>query len=235
MLSGMSDGVKRPYTSPSRVEDARRTRARIRDAASALFVEQGYAATSVRQIADAAGVGVRTVFAVYTGGKAQLFSEALDAALGGDDAQIPLAERPETFAALAEKDATDVLEAVANFSSSLYDRAGALIAAYQESSGADAEMRRHAELGLQAATDLMQTIARDLHARGVLRPGVSPTRAGDRLLALCSPQMHRLLRGHRGWTASEYRSWLATCLQDALLSHDRAVSSRALRDRDLTG
>jgi hypothetical protein len=81
VLAGVGDGVKRGYTSVRRDENARKPRARIRDAASDLFVRQGYVATSVRQIADAAGVGVRTVFAVYIDGKAQLFSEALDVAL----------------------------------------------------------------------------------------------------------------------------------------------------------
>ncbi len=228
MLAVMGDGVKRSYTSGRRDESARKTRARIREAASDLFVRQGYAATSVRQIAEAAGVGVRTVFAVYAGGKAELFIEALDVALGGDDALIPLAQRPTTLAALAEQDVLRVVGEIAEFSSSLYDRAGGLIAAYQESSGADVDMRRHAEIGLQAATELMQTIAHDLDARHALLPGLTPERAGDVLLTLCSPQTHRLLRHHRGWTSSEYRSWLIVTLQAALLdpgNHTAPTSS----------
>lgn len=225
MLAGVGGDVKRGYISARREEGARQTRARIRDAASDLFVRQGYVATSVRQIADAADVGVRTVFAVYTGGKAQLFSEALDVALGGDDTLTPLAQRPTTLAALAERDARQLVEAIAAFSSRLYDRAGALIAAYQGSSGADADMRRQAELGLQSATELMQVIAQELHARRVLLPDLTPGRAADILLTLCSPQTHRLLTHHRGWTLGEYQSWLTATLQAALLSPEGDTGS----------
>ncbi len=221
MLGGVADGVKRGYTSTRRDEDARRTRARIRDAAAELFVQQGYVSTSVRQIADAAGVGVRTVFAVYSGGKAQLFSEALDVALGGDDTLTPLTQRPTTLAALTEQDPTKVLGAIADFSSELYDRAGPLIAAYQGSAGADPDMRRQAELGLHGATELMHGIGHDLDARHVLQPGLTSERAGDILLALCSPQTHHLLRSERGWTPAEYRSWLTITLQSVLLTPTR--------------
>lgn len=213
----VSEVVKRRYTSPAREEAARRTRTRIRDAAGELFAQQGYAATSVRQIAESAGVAVRTVFAVYAGGKPQLFDEALAVALGGDEALIPLAERPATLAALEARDATQVLDAVADFSCRLYGRAGALITAYQESCGADAEMRRHAEVGLSNAAAIMQVIARDLHRRQVLLPGLTPERATDLLLALCSPQTYRLLRHERDWTPDDYRLWLASTLKTALL------------------
>lgn len=218
----VSEAVKRRYASPAREEAARRTRIRIRDAAGELFAEQGYAATSVRQIAESAAVAVRTVFAVYVGGKAQLFDEALTAALGGDDALSPLTQRPATLSALEAPDAMQLLDAVADFSCQLYDRAGALITAYQESCGADAEMRRHAQVGLRNATSIMQVIAQELHRRQVLLPGLTAERATDVLLALCSPQSHRLLRHERGWTADDYRLWLAGMLQTALLETTQA-------------
>ncbi|XIE80832.1 helix-turn-helix domain-containing protein [Streptomyces sp. SBR177] len=52
-----ADPGKRPYDAPRRAAAAARTRARIREAAARLFVEQGYAATRMREIARAAGVG----------------------------------------------------------------------------------------------------------------------------------------------------------------------------------
>jgi AcrR family transcriptional regulator len=208
----MKDDVKRGYRSPLREETARLTRARIRDAAAVLFAEQGYVSTSVLQIAQQAEVAVRTVFVAFPGGKAQLFDEALDVALGGDDSLVHLAHRETTFSALDEADLHDVVPLLVKFTSDLYDRAGPLIAAYHESAGGDPHMRRHADLGAAQAAKIMLTIARRLHERDLLRPGLSPQLARDLLVALCSPQLHRLLRHDRRWTSQRYRDWLTATL-----------------------
>ena len=52
----MSKVVKRPYSSPLRAGQARLTREAIVDAAARLFSEKGYAAVSLDDIAEAAGV-----------------------------------------------------------------------------------------------------------------------------------------------------------------------------------
>jgi AcrR family transcriptional regulator len=51
---------------PTRDEKTRATRSRIADVALELFVKQGFAETSIDQIADQAGVGRRTVFRHFT-------------------------------------------------------------------------------------------------------------------------------------------------------------------------
>ena len=51
----------RPYRSSLRDEQARATRRRIVDAGAQLFVELGYAATTIDAIAERAGVSRRTV------------------------------------------------------------------------------------------------------------------------------------------------------------------------------
>lgn len=59
--------VKRNYGSPLREERARATRHRVREAATHLSVERGYVRTTVRDIAESAGVAPRTVHAAYPG------------------------------------------------------------------------------------------------------------------------------------------------------------------------
>ena len=58
-MNPMGGPVKRPYRSPLREQAARRTRTQIRDAAARLFVQQGYALTTMHQIADNAEVSDR--------------------------------------------------------------------------------------------------------------------------------------------------------------------------------
>ena len=75
-----------------RAERARRTRRRIVDAATALFLERGYAGATMRAIAAAAGVAVPTVELGF-GTKATLLKAAIDVAIAGDDEPVPVLDR----------------------------------------------------------------------------------------------------------------------------------------------
>src|SRR3954462_2377730 len=86
----MSDR-KRVYNSPLRAEQAQRTRAAVLDAAGRCFLDQGYAATTMKDVAAEAGVSVQTVFG--QGSKASLLLACVDRAVVGDDEQAPLAQR----------------------------------------------------------------------------------------------------------------------------------------------
>ena len=88
----MSQPARR-YVSEVRDEQARRTRRAVVTAARELFLAQGYAATTIDAIAEAAHVSRRTVFNAV-GGKLALLKLALDWAIVGDDEPVPLADRP---------------------------------------------------------------------------------------------------------------------------------------------
>lgn len=74
--------VKRRYESAHRQEQARQTRRAILDAAAALFVEPGYAATPLTAIAAEGGVAIQTVYKVF-GGKQALLSALVDVTVAG--------------------------------------------------------------------------------------------------------------------------------------------------------
>ncbi len=118
----MTMPVKRPYRSSVREKSARQTRAHIRDAATRLFIDQGYAITTMRQVAAEADVSERTVYAVFPT-KLDLFAEAIGVAMAGDDRPVPIAERPEFRAALEEQDGERALELVVG-ATALLERAG---------------------------------------------------------------------------------------------------------------
>src|SRR5918997_4719993 len=82
---------KRAYRSPLRAEQARRTRGVVLDAAGRCFLDRGYAATTMKDVAAAAGVSVQTVFG--QGSKAALLLGCVDRAVVGDDESTPLAAR----------------------------------------------------------------------------------------------------------------------------------------------
>ncbi|WP_242419577.1 TetR/AcrR family transcriptional regulator, partial [Frankia sp. CpI1-P] len=103
----MSDPVKdrpsRVKNRPSRAEKTRLTRRRIIAAAADLFLDQGYGATTLDQVAARAGVAVQTVY-FHFGNKATLLKEALDVAAVGDDEPVALLDRPWLEELTAEPD-----------------------------------------------------------------------------------------------------------------------------------
>ena len=74
----MSEAVKQDGgRGTRRAEQARATRRRIIDQAARLFTEQGYAATTLDQIAAAADVAVQTVYFHFRN-KATVLKEVVD-------------------------------------------------------------------------------------------------------------------------------------------------------------
>ena len=90
----MPDGVKRRYDSSRRRQQAQENRRRVLDAAHELFVDQGYGATTIAEVAVAAGVAVETVYAAFRT-KLTVLRRAWDVAVGGDEDDVRLLDRPE--------------------------------------------------------------------------------------------------------------------------------------------
>ncbi|MFF8598302.1 TetR/AcrR family transcriptional regulator [Streptomyces sp. NPDC015232] len=215
--AGKAEPGTRPYDAPMRAAAAARTRARIREAAGRLFVERGYAATRMREIARAAGVGERTLYDAFPT-KAALFGHTLGVATVGDEEPVAVADRPEFRRLGGETDPAETVEALVARTADLLDRAGDLIMVSVEAAGADPDMRAAADAGAAATHAVHLRLTTALHARGALRPGLDAARAADILFALVSPHVHQLLRRHRGWSAEAYRDWLTALVTDQLLA-----------------
>ena len=76
--------AKRTYDSARRRELARQSRTRMVRSATALFLERGFAATTMGDVADASGVSVQNVYKVFTN-KVGLAKAVFDLAIAGDD------------------------------------------------------------------------------------------------------------------------------------------------------
>ena len=87
---------KRSYTSAIRQDQAARTRALIVNAAAELFTSDGYAQTTVRAIADRAGVAVDTVYAAF-GTKVRVLTAVIDSRLA-PPGTANVTDRPEATA-----------------------------------------------------------------------------------------------------------------------------------------
>ncbi len=203
----------RRYDSPLRRQQAAATRRRVLDAAEALFVEQGYARTSVRQIAVAAGVAVDTVYATF-GTKPRLLTAIIDRHLAPDGEASVLS----TAAVRTVREAPDQRTMLARFATSIAAISTAVrpvAHVLRTAAAADPDLAAvHAEMEAHRLSN-MTSVAEWLAALGPLRLPVE--RAGEVIWAVASPDMGRLLCDERGWSEQRHAAWIEDTLVRTLL------------------
>ena len=207
---------RKRYASQVRDEQARRTRRAIVTAAHDLFLAQGYAATTIDGIAEAAHVSRRTVFN-SVGGKVALLKLALDWAIVGDDEPVALADRPAIKAILAESDPRKALmlwvQTVTDVATRTSPLGEVLIAAADIDRGAArllAEASRNRMLG---ATVFVRYLA----SLDGLAVGITEQRGAELCWALTDGHLYRLLVAQRSWSTADFNRWLSDSLATALL------------------
>lgn len=198
--------ARRRYDSPRRAAAAAATRGAILDAALALFLERGYASTTMETIAERATVSPKTVYATMRNRRG-LLKAVLDRAFAGDDAPIPIADRTWVAEMRASPDPGDRL--------AILGREGARI--LRRRADIDAVLDRAALVDAEAATLAERTreerrLGQGALLRLALAPQVVDDAAADTLFALGSPEVYRTLTGSRGWTHEAFENWYIALL-----------------------
>jgi AcrR family transcriptional regulator len=205
----MADRVKRRrYHSPRRKEQAAATRREILEAAQRLFETQGYSATTMSAIAAEALVAQKTVYLAFET-KSGVLRALWHLLLRGDEADIPVSDRPWYRAIVAEPDPRRQLRLTARNSRIVKERAGALLAVIRSAAPSHPDTR---ELWERIQTDFYENqrlIVEALAARNALRSGLDVTRAADILWTLNHPDTWHLLVTERGWAPAEWEQWFA--------------------------
>lgn len=220
----------RPTT---RAEKTRRTRQRMLDAATRLFVARGWSATTVEDIAGAAGVGVQTVYFTF-GSKRALVKELLDTAIAGDTDPVATLDRPWARAVLAEPDPAAQLALQAAGARRILRRTAEVLEVVRGAVGADEELaglwrtyeeQRHT-VQLRFAEALAAKAAAGAGAEagaagpagaGGLRDGHDAASAADVAFAVLGPETYGLLVTGRGWPPARWERWAADGLVRQLL------------------
>jgi AcrR family transcriptional regulator len=220
--------VKRPYQSSLRGAHAQSTRQVIVSAATRLFVEQGYAATSIDEIAAAAGVSRATVF-TSIGGKPKLLKRALDVAIVGDDAPVALPERPRSVAIRSEADPRKYLTLYSELITEMGGRLAGIYEAVRGAAGVDADARALWESHLAQRRVGAGNVVGDVLRKGELRHGMDREAAADIVWVLNDPGLYHMFVQRRGWTPDHFGQWLAeTMIRQLLPDQD---GSRPVRKR----
>ena len=205
---------KRTYSSIVRDEQAMRTRTRILDAAADLFLARGYGRTTVKDIADQAGVARDTVHAVF-GSKARVLTALIDRLLVPDDSVANVTERPDVQAVKSEVDQRKQIELFAESITQLSTGLRPVFEILRTASAVEPEMAKVFEEMDRYRMKNMQTYAKWLAAHGPLR--VTTRRAGEIIWALASPDVGRMFCDELGWTQAQHARWLADTLIRSLL------------------
>ncbi len=209
-MSSPSQAPRR-YDSAGRRAQAQATRERIVLAARELFLAQGYAGTSIAQIAAAAGVSGPTVFAGFRS-KVNLLKVATETALVGDTEPVPLAERPHMRQVHEAGTAQELLTRLAALIADLAPRACPIYLVVHAAAGTDPEiaelLRTLDEHRLTGAARLAEAVLERLGQDGDAR--LAEVR--DTIWTLNSPLLYRLLVLERGWTPERYGAWIERSL-----------------------
>jgi AcrR family transcriptional regulator len=194
----------------------RRTRAAVVEAARALFLERGYANTTVEAISERSDTPQATVYRLFSS-KLGILKAVVDVSIVGDDAAIAMVDRPQVRALLTDPDPRNQLAGFAALLRDVMARVASLhrIVADAARSENDAGSLL-ADIGRQRQEG-QRRIARSLARSGALQPGLRERDAADIIHALASPEVYNLLVLDRGWSGQRYEDWLRAILTDQLL------------------
>lgn len=206
----MSENVKstRRYDSPRRREQAAATRLAILEAAHRLFVEHGYAGTTMAAIATEAGVALKTVYVTFET-KSGLLRALWHLRLRGDEDDATVAERAWYRELLEEPDPERQLRLNARNSRIVKERAGALLGVIRSAASVDSDIEALWGRIQTQFYEVQKPIVEALLSKHALRPDLDVTRATDILWTLNHPDLWQLLVAGRGWTPEEWEQWFA--------------------------
>jgi AcrR family transcriptional regulator len=182
-------------------------------AAHQLFSTRGYLGTSIEEIAAAAGVARPTVFSAV-GPKPAILKAVIDQAMVGDDAPLPVADRPWFKEALDEPDPVRSIRLHARNLSWIMQRAAPLFRAVEIAATVDedaaalwADLRHMRRTGTAS-------VAANLAAKTTLRCEEEVLAA---MLYALPPDAYYRLVHEEGWPLEKFQAWLADVLQRVCL------------------
>ena len=207
---------RRPHEGKRGQARTRVARRAVVEAARTLFLERGYAATTIDAISDRSDVPPATIYRLFSS-KLGILKALLDVSIAGDDEALSVQDQPHVAALFAEPDPEKLLAGSARINVAINARSGPIYRILTSAAASDpgaaallAEYQRQRDQG-------QGQIARAVARAGTLRRGLRERDAADIIHALMSPDVYRLLVTERSWTPGRYERWLAATLINQLL------------------
>jgi AcrR family transcriptional regulator len=178
-------------------------------AARKLFVERGYAGTTIEAIAQEAGYAVPTVY-FHFGSKAAIVGYLIDQMEAGDI--VPVFQK-----AMQQANPLRMLEGIARIARISCEKWWDVYQVVRSAGRADAALSEASKKLDSGRLYGLRVFAEALERSGHLRTGLDATRATDIMWALASEDTYQRLVVERGWTPDEFEAWLGNSLKRELL------------------
>ena len=199
-----------PDVIPLREQHAAVTRRAILQAARELFAEQGFTNTTVKGLAERAGVAVQTIYATF-GSKAGVVMGLVDLLDEEADVEVIHADIQRT------EDPREVLRLTARIARQIRERCGDIVNMARQGASTDEQLAGALGEGIRRRHAALATITKTLHSHKALRDGLDPQAAADIAAALLSDEICDVLVDQRHWSYDRYERWLADALAQQLL------------------
>ncbi|MFD4431388.1 TetR/AcrR family transcriptional regulator [Nocardia sp. NPDC058497] len=207
--------VKRRYDASGRRAQARARRHAMVVAAQELFERDGFRSTTIAAVAERAGVSAESVYKAF-GTKAALAKAVFDVVIAGDDEDIPVYQRPEQQAMLAEPDVRRKIEMFVHGLAQRQARSAKVQFLIRDGRHVDDSLTpvwdKLAEEGLVGMTML----GRHLLETGQLRAGIDLDEVRDVLWNYLAIDTYERLVLARGWSVDRYADWVARAIIAAI-------------------
>jgi len=192
-----------------RAERAGVTRRRIADAARVLFARDGYGATTLRGIADEAGVSVQTVYAVYRS-KPGVLEALRELAVNQPEADALIRQ------AMQEPAPKRRMALFAHSIRERWERAGDIVAIHRDAATTDRSVKAGVDDAEQHRRRGIAALAQSLSAD--LRSGLGLTEAAAILDTMTLPALYFEMTEVHGWSPDAYQTWLTALLVREILA-----------------
>jgi len=217
----VNTGTRR-YHAPRRAAAAAQTREAILHAAKDQFEAHGWAATTIAAIAAQAAVSPKTIQALFAT-KASLLAAAVDYAIAGDAADVPVIARQSARSVESAPDAATMLDRHASHVVAINTRSAGLAQVVQSAAGSSQlvaslreQMTANRRFGARwAATTLL--------TKPGTRPGLTPHQAERDFVIAMDWGTYRTLTGELGLTPGQVRDWIRNYYQHMFLSQAQAT------------
>jgi AcrR family transcriptional regulator len=181
------------------------------DAASRLFLERGYMATTIQAIAPAAAVAPATVYQAF-GTKQAILARILDQTITGDAGPAALLDRAWVKQASQHPDPRQRLALVIQHTSQVAARTAPIKNVMRDAAAADPAIRQLLREDDQRRYITQRALVDLVIGQDSLRAGCDPDHAVATFFALVNSNGYQLLATHLGWTPADWQQWLTSVL-----------------------